>query len=222
MRRNTTRILQPTDIVLIEIHQHIGGVNYSVEHWRGDEYLGIVCSAEPVYGTGTQVGNEYEYVVKIPSCEFSAQFPYHVEKGDELVLTSVYNGRHIPGGGYYHEGVMGLLLYWGLRKGPSDCEATFKQLCGDPLPKNTQDCYECFEENSQTLYYSDCGAGYGWTPIQFLCLTDNGVKSPYPINETISIDDISNEMAKTINLTNITMDFNPHERWENNKFTWSW
>ena len=211
--------------MLVEIHQHVGGVNYTVEHWRGNQFLGILCSASPIYGTGTQVGNENEYVVKIPSCSFDPQFPYHVLKGDELILTSVYNGRHIVGGALYHEGVMGLLLYWGLRTGPSNCESAFKQVCGNPLPKNTHECYQCFQENSQTLYFSDCGAEYGWPLIQFLCLTDNGVPSPYPINQTLFVDTIDQqtkqEMLKNVNLTEITMNFNPYERWDSNAFSWS-
>ena len=208
VKRNTSTVVQDTDIVLVEIHQHIGGVNYSVEHWRDGKFLGILCEATPVYGNGTQVGNEDGYVVKIPTCEFPSEEPYSVKKGDELVLTSLYNGRHIEGGGPYHEGVMGLLLYWGERTGPSDCESKLKEKCGDPLPKSTQECYECAERHAEELAFAECGVGYGWPIVQFLCLTDNGVKTPYPINQTtIEITKEMKNEIKHVKMENISIEY---------------
>jgi len=179
--QNSSTIPQDMNVIFIESHQHVGGINYTVEHYRNGERIGTLCEALPKYGNGTTVGNENGYVVSIPPCTFNP--PYQLLRDDVITITSIYNGTHIPGGAYYHEGVMGLLMLWAERTGPSHCETVFKNKCGNPLPSDTNLCYACAQKHAVALELAGCGGRqYSNRQIQFFCLTDNGKNVPYPID----------------------------------------
>lgn len=48
------------------------------------------------------------YVVSIPTCEFA--HGYKVKAGDDILVTSQYTNRHIPGGHNWHEVKFGPVL----------------------------------------------------------------------------------------------------------------
>jgi len=95
-------------ITYFEGHLHIGGVNLTATLVRNGRELGPICTAHPIYGTGSGPGNESGYIVGIPPCHFDP--PVEVLAGDRIKITSVYDSRTIAGGHPWHEGVMGLIF----------------------------------------------------------------------------------------------------------------
>jgi hypothetical protein len=90
-------------VVFLEPHLHIGGVNFSVAHYRNGQSLGTICKAYPTYGTGGDTpGNESGYLVGLDTCNYDP--PYELLAGDALELTSVYDSRTLAGGHAWHEG----------------------------------------------------------------------------------------------------------------------
>ncbi len=49
------------DVIFVMNHQHIGGYNLTLEHFRDGQNEGILCSSEPTYGNGSVAGNENGY-----------------------------------------------------------------------------------------------------------------------------------------------------------------
>jgi len=122
--------------------------------------------------------------VAIPTCEFNP--PYELKAGDELRLTSMYSDRHIPNGHTYHEAVMGLALFYAERRSATPCEVQLKTACGNPLPVDSQKCFECarqaFNKSKLDMCVKNANVwdkGHG--QVRFFCLTDAGIKRPYPI-----------------------------------------
>ena len=88
-------------VVFMELHQHIGGVNMTVEHFRAGQLVGptqFICSAAPLYdGLG--------YLVDIPTCQW--EHGYVVRAGDTIRVTSYYSNRGlVAGSNPWHGGVM--------------------------------------------------------------------------------------------------------------------
>lgn len=62
-----------------------------------------VCFREPVYGIGSEPGNEDGYVTSIPGCVFvgenatEAGGPFSIKSGEKIGLRSLYNNNPTPG-----------------------------------------------------------------------------------------------------------------------------
>lgn len=143
-------------IVFVELHQHIGGINMTMEHFRDGNNLGMICAAEAIYGTGTAPGNETDYVVKIPVCVFETG--YIVNAGDQLRLTSYYGPRTLPGGNPWHEGVMALAYVAAHSSITSEqrCLTRFHDDCGIPPYPSEQLCLACAKAMQSDLRASGC------------------------------------------------------------------
>lgn len=146
------------DVVYAEIHQHIGGKTMSVYiHKRKSGTNQLMCASTPSYGTGTGFGNEAGYVVNMPTCNWSGQTPYHLEKGDKMTLTSVYTSRTLPKAPQkgYHLGVMGLLYMVGHVKNRQEtvplkaCTMLLISKCGSETTK--EGCASCLGTNDKVI-----------------------------------------------------------------------
>lgn len=62
-----------------------------------------MCFREPVYGIGTEPGNEDGYVTAIPGCVFAGENatetggPFSIKAGERIGLRSLYNNDPTPG-----------------------------------------------------------------------------------------------------------------------------
>jgi len=140
-----SKVSMDFSLVFLEVHQHIGGVNYTVDHYRNGTHLGRICAQEPVYGSGgvDVPGNETGYLVSIPTCTFDT--PYQIQAGDELRLESIYDKRGIAGGHTWHAGVMGLVFLFGQAhlNHSALCEDKLFQMCGPPPYVSEDHCKQC-------------------------------------------------------------------------------
>jgi len=102
------------DLVFAANHQHIGAIHMNVTLIRADTgVMEELCFAEPVYGTGSEAGNEDGYVVKIPPCYFHDD-PVPLNVGDVVHIEAVYDNTEENNAPHY--GVMSL-FYMGIAEG---------------------------------------------------------------------------------------------------------
>eukprot|EP00992_Anisonema_acinus_P000469 TRINITY_DN10165_c0_g1_i1.p1 TRINITY_DN10165_c0_g1~~TRINITY_DN10165_c0_g1_i1.p1 ORF type:complete len:580 (+),score=142.78 TRINITY_DN10165_c0_g1_i1:48-1742(+) len=156
--QNSASVLSNLSLVSLHPHQHIGGLNYTVDHMRDGKLLGTICYVVPKYGTGRpdEVGNELGYLVGEPACRFDP--PYNVSAGDEIRLTSIYGARTLPGGHPWHEGVMALLFMYGVSSASPEenCVKEMDWLCGKPPYHDLTSCPKCVKENYDDLIGHGC------------------------------------------------------------------
>lgn len=152
----TSTSIAPTDmnVTFVEVHQHIGGHTFSVEHYRGSQKLGDLCTAEPQYAVD---GVDKGYLIAIPTCLFP-EGPVVVKKGDGLVLTSVYTSRGLAGGVGYHQGVMGLVFIAAVAAPDleAECMAELHFVCGTPVYPSNKYCLTCAAEEHKRLEAAHC------------------------------------------------------------------
>jgi hypothetical protein len=177
-RTNTNVVPTDMNITFMEVHQHIGGIGFSVEHLRNGHKIGDICSVAPIYGTGTGVGNEKDYVVDIPTCEWSTGSLYPVKKGDELKLTSVYSGKTLPGGNPWHGGVMGLVFLAAVATPDPQamCLTALHDMCGPPVYDSGQACLSCAKQAEKWLH----GCTEAWVRAECAKNHDDGNFPPPP------------------------------------------
>eukprot|EP01006_Ploeotia_vitrea_P000911 TRINITY_DN103883_c0_g1_i1.p1 TRINITY_DN103883_c0_g1~~TRINITY_DN103883_c0_g1_i1.p1 ORF type:complete len:579 (+),score=45.90 TRINITY_DN103883_c0_g1_i1:42-1778(+) len=141
-------------VVYLEMHQHIGAVNFTVDHIRNGHEVRM-CNTTPIYGSGGHAvpGNETGYLVKIPYCTWEADKPFVLREGDKIRMTSVYSGQTLPGGHPWHAGVMGLIYMHAHTTKPTQtvCIDHFEKLCGRPPYKDENKCKECASRNWMSL-----------------------------------------------------------------------
>eukprot|EP00039_Didymoeca_costata_P018082 m.332058 g.332058 ORF g.332058 m.332058 type:complete len:567 (+) comp16865_c0_seq1:161-1861(+) len=148
------------EIAFMEVHQHIGGINMTVEHFRdGKNVLGegkFLCSPSAIYGTGTKPGNEKDYLIDIPTCTWEQG--YHIQAGDQLRLTSYYNNRGLPGGDPWHSGVMALVFVAAVATLPPEqnCLTRFHFDCGVPPYNSKEQCLGCAQYMESDLVDHNC------------------------------------------------------------------
>ncbi|PON97491.1 Stress up-regulated Nod [Trema orientale] len=93
------RVRMPTGgyVVYGVAHQHTGGTGSTLYGEDGR----VICSSNPIYGKGKEVGNESGYIVGMSTC-----YPQHgsvkILDGETLIHESNYNSSQT------HTGVMGL------------------------------------------------------------------------------------------------------------------
>ncbi|KAJ6374630.1 hypothetical protein OIU78_030179 [Salix suchowensis] len=78
-------------------HQHTGGAGSTLYGEDGR----VICSSEPIYGTGKDVGDEAGYIVGMSTC-YPEPGSVQITSGENLLLESNYNSTQ------KHTGVMGL------------------------------------------------------------------------------------------------------------------
>ncbi|KAB5525259.1 hypothetical protein DKX38_023008 [Salix brachista] len=78
-------------------HQHTGGTGSTLYGEDGR----VICSSEPIYGTGKDVGDEAGYIVGMSTC-YPEPGSVQITSGEKLLLESNYNSTQ------KHTGVMGL------------------------------------------------------------------------------------------------------------------
>ncbi|KAL3699794.1 hypothetical protein R1sor_017816 [Riccia sorocarpa] len=102
------------DIIYVVGHLHAGGVSIALHGRDGRE----VCTANAVYGTGNEAGNEKGYIVGMGSCypEIGTQ---KIKPGEELHVKSVYKSNEL------HTGVMGLVYVMVADPVPEDHGSSF-------------------------------------------------------------------------------------------------
>eukprot|EP00462_Mataza_sp_D1_P000122 CAMPEP_0175089406 /NCGR_PEP_ID=MMETSP0086_2-20121207/768_1 /TAXON_ID=136419 /ORGANISM="Unknown Unknown, Strain D1" /LENGTH=515 /DNA_ID=CAMNT_0016361911 /DNA_START=207 /DNA_END=1754 /DNA_ORIENTATION=+ len=161
------------NITFIETHQHIGGLNFSIDHFRGGNKVGTPCSTAPVY---TESGPDKGHLVDIPVCNFTADQPYEVKAGDVFKLTSVYGPRTLPGGNPWHAGVMGLVFLAAHVSPTADkhaqCLAVLHSNCGPPAYPSDAYCLSCAEQHRKAL--TEAGCTVEWVKAECAKNLDNG------------------------------------------------
>ncbi|CAM6099832.1 unnamed protein product [Calypogeia fissa] len=85
------------DVIYAVAHQHRGGIGSTLYNEDGEE----VCSSLPIYGNGTEAGNEAGYIVGMTTC-YPEPGSVRVRAGEKLQLKSLYSNEE------RHTGVMGL------------------------------------------------------------------------------------------------------------------
>jgi hypothetical protein len=83
-------------------HQHVAGLGMELYNVQTGELL---CASHPIYGTGSEAGNETGYIVGVPPCVWGPpplRQPPRLRAGDKVRTVSRYNSTE----GHY--GVMGL------------------------------------------------------------------------------------------------------------------
>ncbi|KAL2652089.1 hypothetical protein R1flu_020217 [Riccia fluitans] len=98
------------DVIYGVGHLHAGGVSISLHGENGNKEI---CTANAVYGTGHEAGNETGYIVGMGSC-YPEIGTLKIKPGETLNLKSAYNSDEL------HTGVMGLVYL----------------VVADPLPDN--------------------------------------------------------------------------------------
>ncbi|PIN04734.1 hypothetical protein CDL12_22731 [Handroanthus impetiginosus] len=78
-------------------HQHAGGIG-STLYGEGGR---VICSSNPIYGTGNEPGNEAGYIVGMSTC-YPSPGSVKISAGEMLTLVSNYSSTR------RHTGVMGL------------------------------------------------------------------------------------------------------------------
>lgn len=140
-------------VVFMELHQHIGGVNMTVEHFRSQQPVGpspVVCSAAPMY-------DRLGYLVDIPTCRW--EHGYSVRAGDTLRLTSHYSNRGlVSGSSPWHGGVMGLVYLAAVASETpkQQCLEKLHYDCGPPPYTTKQACLGCAEHVHADLAAHHC------------------------------------------------------------------
>eukprot|EP00005_Dracoamoeba_jomungandri_P000086 CAMPEP_0174251646 /NCGR_PEP_ID=MMETSP0439-20130205/1393_1 /TAXON_ID=0 /ORGANISM="Stereomyxa ramosa, Strain Chinc5" /LENGTH=567 /DNA_ID=CAMNT_0015332007 /DNA_START=11 /DNA_END=1714 /DNA_ORIENTATION=- len=213
-------------IVFFEVHQHIGGLNYTAEHYRDGKNLGTICSVSPTYGSGGlyNPGNETGYVVGIPTCIFPK--PYEVKAGDQLKFTSVYGPRTIAGGHPWHEGVMSLVFIAATATQTDEqrCMAAFHSACGEPPYASGADCLSCAKQYRHILENSKCTVDL----IEHECsknTEDGNVPVPDSLNGALTLHIKKKGDSLTMNFTGPTgswfgVGINPVEGKMNSSDAW--
>jgi len=136
------------NVKYVELHQHIGALNMTVDHFRNGEYLNTLCAQAPVY-----VNN---YLTDIPTCIYPESYP--VLAGDSLHITSLYTSRGISGGHPWHSGVMGL-VYVAAVADPLPKQVCLNRLhilCGEPPYPTAESCNQCALKHQSDLASSNC------------------------------------------------------------------
>ena len=85
-------------------HQHVGGLGMELYNNLTGELL---CASHPIYGTGTDAGNEKGYMVGVPPCVWGPpplRQPPRLRAGDKVKTVSRYNSTNA------HYGVMGIWM----------------------------------------------------------------------------------------------------------------
>jgi len=140
----------PTNInvTYIELHQHIGGLNITVDHYRGHKYLKTLCAEAPIYKDG--------YLTDIPTCHYPDTYP--ILEGDKIHIHSLYTGRTVAGGHAWHSGVMGIIYLAGVADPlPKDvCLDRLHVLCGTPPYKTEASCDQCTLKHLADLISFKC------------------------------------------------------------------
>jgi len=162
--------------------------------------IGMLCDAEPVYGTGKpdEAGNELGYLVKIPYCNY--QRPYRVAKGDKLKLITQYSSRTLPGGHAWHSGVMGITIVYGVDKTNTvdNCIPKYNELCNPPPYFSRFSCNRCYERNDLVLNANGCNP---WLIHAHCQQTDRQGNIPSPVKGlSVSFTPVSGEFPLTITL----------------------
>ncbi|KAH7302279.1 hypothetical protein KP509_23G063800 [Ceratopteris richardii] len=85
------------EVVYAVAHQHKGGVGAAIYGQDGRE----ICTSVPMYGNGTQPGNEAGYIVGMGTC-YPEPGSLHVLNGESIRMLSNYSRSE------FHTGVMGL------------------------------------------------------------------------------------------------------------------
>lgn len=91
----------PVEWVTARGHQHVGGMGMELYNEATGELL---CASHPIYGTGSEAGNEQGYMVGVPPCVWGPpplQQPPRLRAADKVRIVSRYNSTE----GHY--GVMG-------------------------------------------------------------------------------------------------------------------
>ncbi|KAK7331287.1 hypothetical protein VNO77_25508 [Canavalia gladiata] len=81
-------------------HQHVGAVGSTLFGQDGR----VICSSLPIYGNGTEAGNEKGYVVGMSTC-YPPPGSVKIMDGENLTLEVSYSNSIL------HSGVMGLFYY---------------------------------------------------------------------------------------------------------------
>jgi len=144
-------------VAFMETHQHIGGVNLTVEHFRNGAIVGpdkFLCAPSAIYGNGTEVGNEAGYLVSIPTCSWKDG--YNVAAGDQLRITSYYSNRGLANGKPWHSGVMGLVYLAAVtsQTKEQECLERLHRLCG--APPYAYSCLNCAKQAEGDLLAHGC------------------------------------------------------------------
>eukprot|EP00463_Aulacantha_scolymantha_P002478 TRINITY_DN3226_c0_g1_i1.p1 TRINITY_DN3226_c0_g1~~TRINITY_DN3226_c0_g1_i1.p1 ORF type:complete len:326 (+),score=33.36 TRINITY_DN3226_c0_g1_i1:113-1090(+) len=136
------------DVKYVELHQHIGGLNMTVDHFRNGKYLNTLCAQAPVYVD--------DYLTNIPTCHYPES--YSILTGDSLHITSLYTGRTISGGHAWHSGVMGLVYIAGVADPlPKQvCLNRLHVLCGEPPYPTEISCNQCALKHESDLASFNC------------------------------------------------------------------
>jgi len=132
----------------VELHQHIGGLNFTVDHFRNGKYLNTLCAQSPIYVD--------DYLTDIPTCHYPES--YQLLEGDKLHITSLYTGRSLPGGHAWHSGVMGLAYIAGVADPMPKrvCLDRLHLLCGKPPYKTEASCNACGLKHKSDLMSFHC------------------------------------------------------------------
>eukprot|EP00040_Diaphanoeca_grandis_P005251 m.32022 g.32022 ORF g.32022 m.32022 type:complete len:572 (+) comp16568_c1_seq1:1635-3350(+) len=144
-------------VVFMETHQHIGGVNMTVEHFRNGAVVGpdkFLCAPAARYGNGTEPGNELGYLVDIPTCVWNDG--YNISAGDQLRITSYYSNRGLAGGKPWHSGVMALVYLAAVtsQTAKDRCLERLHYECG--VPPYSYDCLGCAQNFEADLLEHGC------------------------------------------------------------------
>lgn len=144
-------------IVYINLHLHIGGVNFTMEHFRGGVSQGVFCVVVPEYGDGSGPKSPQGYLIRMAPCIFQPGATRDLLAGDQLQLTAIYSGLTIPGGHNYHEGVMSLAFIYASADIPlsQQCITRIYDVCGVP-PYVQNYCYVCVQYYNATYFSGLC------------------------------------------------------------------
>jgi len=179
------------NVTYVEIHQHIGGVGMSIEHYRQGVFLGQMCNSTPGYLPAGGPGEGH--LVDIPPCHFYPQ--YQVKGGDVLRLISNYSARTLPGGNPWHAGVMGLIFVAATSKpdAKTTCLNTMHYYCGSPIYDSGARCLSCVTYPVVQKALKDAGCTSDW--LQEECAKNNdGGNIPAPDevhNMTLHVTQVS-------------------------------
>lgn len=133
-------------IHVLEGHLHIGGIDITLEHWRGGVFIKEICNSSAIYGSnGSTPGNESGYLVGMDDCLDYRNASYDVVKGDELHTIARYDGRTLAGGQKSHGGVMGIFFVAAVAIVTPDeeCDASLHLYCGSPPYRSYDSCMSC-------------------------------------------------------------------------------
>jgi len=150
IKKTTYNIPSNFLVAYVETHQHVGGLDMTLEHYRNGENLGVMCYSAPVYSS------THGYIEDVPPCHYPEA--YVLLQGDQLRITSRYTGRTLIGGNAWHSGVMSLaFLIAHADPFPKElCLARLHELCGpSPYPTLAQ-CVNCSTRHLAELMKHNC------------------------------------------------------------------